>query len=319
MIELIDKLKTKYTNTVSINANETIFHITEIFKDTPISISYFDFSQEIPESIEEMQNYHEEYILPSYYKESGSIQWNYYIYFIYDDTNKTITNETLTLLEKNKDYARKIIFTKQEFEDFLDNDINRFYESTSNIGSDLIGIWRNKLDENNLSFVYDENTPKSRIVEELLSEKKQQPKKHVKQKSNAELDLRFPKNNNTFIDEIYLNDYRKYPQKRNFTAGKVNLIHGVNGAGKTSLLEAIEIVTCGKTFRSKGDDEPFSDNLKLVFSEKEYSITDNTNITYQERDKNGMEVLIHGVINFMKTLINLIFTMLMLPMGYQLG
>ncbi len=285
MIELIDKLKTKYTNTDSMNTNETIFQTREVFNDTPISISYFDFSQKIPESIEEMQKYHEEYIIPSYYKESGSIQWNYYIYFIYDDTNKTINKETFTLVEKNKDYARKIIFNKQEFESFLNNDIRSFYENASNIGRDLVGIWRSKLDENNLSFIYDENTPKSRIVDKLLSDNEQQLKKHKKQKSDAELDLRFPDKSDTFINEIHLNEYRKYPKKRNFTSAKVNLIHGVNGAGKTSLLEAIEIVTCGKTFRSKGDNEPFAESLKLIFSEKEYCIDKNTNITYQERDK----------------------------------
>ncbi len=284
MIELIQKLKKKYPNVVPLNTDETIYESVEIFNGTPIKINYFDFSQQIPESIEDMQRYHNDYILPSYYKESGSIQWNYYIYFIYDDKEKIISNDVLTLIEKNKDYARKIIFNKQEFEDFLEDDISNFYNKVDSIGSDLISRWCHKLDNNNLSLVYDENIPKSRVVEEFILDKKQQNKKKVKQKSNAELDLRFP-SNNTFIDEVHLNNYRKYPLKRNFAFGKVNLIHGVNGAGKTSLLEAIEIVTCGKTYRSGGSNEPFVDSLELVFSGKQYSIVNNTNTTYQERDK----------------------------------
>lgn len=284
MIELIEKLKTKYINTVSLNLDNTIYQSTEMYNDTPISINYFDFSQQIPETLEEIQKYHDDYILPSYYKESGSIQWNYYIYFIFDDTEKKISNDVLNLVEKNKDYARKIIFNKKEFEGFLNENITDFYNHTELIGSDLIGEWRSKLDDNNLSMVYKEEIPKSRIVDELLALKEEETKKNKKQKKTSYKNIKFPTNDHAFIDSVHLGDYRTYPEKREFNFGVVNLIHGVNGAGKTSLLEAIELVTCGKTFRNQKGDEPSADSLRLRFPSKEFTVPKD-NAELQERDK----------------------------------
>ena len=44
-------------------------------------------------------------------------------------------------------------------------------------------------------------------------------------------------------------EFRKYPVQKTFNFGAVNLLLGVNGVGKTCLLEAIEYLFCGKTRR----------------------------------------------------------------------
>jgi recombinational DNA repair ATPase RecF len=54
-------------------------------------------------------------------------------------------------------------------------------------------------------------------------------------------------------DSITLtNKFRSHPiAPRTFDFKKVNLISGVNGVGKTSLLESLELVVCRKTLRNK--------------------------------------------------------------------
>src|SRR6185437_9597933 len=53
------------------------------------------------------------------------------------------------------------------------------------------------------------------------------------------------------IDKLILHpSFRTFPQQRHFTFRKANLLTGSNGAGKTSLLEAIELIVCGNTYRN---------------------------------------------------------------------
>ena len=51
------------------------------------------------------------------------------------------------------------------------------------------------------------------------------------------------------LANIEIRGFREYPVQKTFEFGAVNLILGVNGVGKTSLLEAIEYLFCGTTQR----------------------------------------------------------------------
>ncbi len=73
-------------------------------------------------------------------------------------------------------------------------------------------------------------------------------------------------------------------QSKDFTFGTCNLIEGSNGSGKTSLLEAIELWTCGTNFR----DQLQSDNgrIGLAFEDGkgiEWNSTKGTQL-YRQRD-----------------------------------
>jgi len=70
----------------------------------------------------------------------------------------------------------------------------------------------------------------------------------------------------TAIKSIELEKYRKYPKRKEFEFGRVNLFVGQNGSGKTSLLEAIELFMCGRTFRNP--DQITDYKIKVSFEEK---------------------------------------------------
>lgn len=53
-----------------------------------------------------------------------------------------------------------------------------------------------------------------------------------------------------FLSKIFLQNFRSYEQKLIEFDSKLNLITGPNGSGKTNILEAIYLLSCGKSFRS---------------------------------------------------------------------
>ena len=57
------------------------------------------------------------------------------------------------------------------------------------------------------------------------------------------------------LERLYLKDFRLFQEKTfTFTEG-TNLILGVNGSGKTSILESLNILLAGKSFRTKDTKE----------------------------------------------------------------
>jgi DNA repair protein SbcC/Rad50 len=57
-----------------------------------------------------------------------------------------------------------------------------------------------------------------------------------------------------FLRRLQLTKYRPYPLNKDFEFGTMNLVFGPNATGKTSLLEAIELLYCGRNKRN--DDKP---------------------------------------------------------------
>ena len=89
------------------------------------------------------------------------------------------------------------------------------------------------------------------------------------------------------IKRIRLTNFRPWPKQNDFELGKVTLLHGSNGVGKTSLLEAIELYYCGKTKRNPDVDETNSD-ISMLFSDSSKSrrFTKLTTKKYQARELN---------------------------------
>lgn len=67
-----------------------------------------------------------------------------------------------------------------------------------------------------------------------------------------------------FFETFSLKTYRLFPEQRDFNFGTVNLIYGVNGSGKTSLLESIELFFCGRNKRNPRDNAPYEITATLT-------------------------------------------------------
>ena len=67
------------------------------------------------------------------------------------------------------------------------------------------------------------------------------------------------------IEKIALNGFRNYDWESTSFEDNINVIFGENAQGKTNLLEAVYILSCGKSFRTRTDREM----IGFSFSEAE--------------------------------------------------
>ncbi len=66
------------------------------------------------------------------------------------------------------------------------------------------------------------------------------------------------------IQKIKLTDFRNFKEKLIEFSPKVTLIIGPNASGKTNILEAINLVASGKSFRAKIEEEMISENAEIA-------------------------------------------------------
>lgn len=186
-----------------------------------------------------------------YYKSLGSIQWNYYYAFI---SKKGQIESHLSLkkeVESNPLYARKLIMTEGEFHDWLSIRDRFKSESTDELTKNLSSVWNEQLEKNKLDFIVGEQ-PRNKSIQDFLNGL---PFKGSDFRDTGSTKLG-PALKTSHLKSINLEKYRKYPMLNgNGTFQKVNLITGPNGHGKTSLLEAIELVICGNSMRNSNDEE----------------------------------------------------------------
>jgi DNA repair exonuclease SbcCD ATPase subunit len=70
--------------------------------------------------------------------------------------------------------------------------------------------------------------------------------------------------NGRFVRWLHRDRFRTQPEQKDFEFGTVNLFRGVNGSGKTSVLEAIELCICGGN-RRQGGKPPAGTKLHIEF------------------------------------------------------
>lgn len=68
----------------------------------------------------------------------------------------------------------------------------------------------------------------------------------------------------TSVNELHLTNFRNFCEATISPCGGINLIYGENGSGKTSLLEAIHLLSTGKSFRSSLVDPLIKDGEKAA-------------------------------------------------------
>ncbi|MGZ4079030.1 MAG: AAA family ATPase, partial [Bacteroidia bacterium] len=219
----------------------------------------------------DLREYQEKYISSEYYKIPGYTQWNYYLIFI----RTSYQEEQKIHIEKDDIYTRKFVFTPDELKKYFE-----YQKSDKAVDADIINVWKEKLKAVDLDEVYSE-APYTKAIPRYLANEviKDIEVEQLTTKSNQKLTI-------NKISHLKLkDDYRKYPVLKGFTLGKVNLIKGVNGSGKTSFLESIELIVAGKTIRNPSSPEK-NNCIEATYNDgvlkDEYTPGDNSK--YRERD-----------------------------------
>ncbi|MRS04101.1 hypothetical protein EG832_12910, partial [bacterium] len=142
----------------------------------------------------------------------------------------------------DRSYARKFVISEDELETVLKplvvEPCNGFPHAN------ILSVWVDILTSAGLNraILSDDDIPKRLMLIEDSTSKANIKSRIKHRRANVK--------DEPFIDSMELRTFRNYPVQRTFTFRKVNLIYGANGSGKTSLLEAIELLYCGRNKRN---------------------------------------------------------------------
>lgn len=218
------------------NSQNQIARIEQSFADSLVSKYVIDLNSDLNDI--NIKDYQEKFISKDYFDADGNVQWNYYLIFVREDFD----NEAKRKIEKDESYARKFVFTEEELKDYLD-----YHQSEAEKDEDVVSRWKQQLSAVDLQEVFsDENYNQAipRFIEGKA--KKIDDLNSADSKPDESEDFVLSK-----VKSINLQDsYRDFPEKRDFNLGRVNLITGPNGVGKTSLMEAMELVITGNNSRN---------------------------------------------------------------------
>lgn len=218
------------------NSKEQIARVEQSFGDTLVSKYVIDLNFDYNEI--NIKEYQEKFISKDYFDTDGNAQWNYYLIFVRESFNSKIKRD----IEKDESYARKFVFNLEELKNHL-----QYQKSDVEQDEDVVTKWKQQLTAVDLQEVFSDepyNQAVPRFVEGKA--KKLDELSSVDSRPDDSQDFKLEK-----IDNIILNDaYRDFPERRNFTLGKVNLITGPNGVGKTSFMEGLELVITGNNARN---------------------------------------------------------------------
>ena len=227
--------------------DESVIRFERRSRQQAYAVCYVDVSGQVPTTVASLNDYQERIVGTRYFQGRKSLQWSNYLFFVVDNLPQ---NEMRSVVERDRRYARKFVVTEIELDAALSPPA--YMVSEEAIKTDILSTWTNILAASNLdrAILNDESLP-ARL--ELIE-------KHYSHASSTALRSRgTPQSSKQpFLQRIYLEHFRPYPLKRTIDIGTVTLLFGVNGSGKTSVLEAIELAYCGQTKRNPRDNTPYT-------------------------------------------------------------
>lgn len=232
-----------------IDEKRGIFKCSREYDHNPYQILYVDCSNiwfQDGFGKKELESYQEQTLQKQYYGNAGPLQWNYYYAFISEPKQIKAKIDKKKEIESDELYTRKLVLSPKELDEWLQRIQTLAKPSQTIVEKDLGSVWAKKLQNAKLDAVFSDvhitdgvrkymnGAP---IVTKVFKEKNGKGKG-----DDPEI---------LSIDHIKLEKFRDYPLQREFDFKKVNLIKGVNGTGKTSLMESIELLLCGQSFRNR--------------------------------------------------------------------
>lgn len=209
------------------------------------AVYFLDVAESLPDSIDSLTRYQDRIIGRSYFDGRKSLQWNNYLYFVRSKEQLATggARQQKEIIERDRTYARKFVIAEEELESVLTPP--QVLPPSMAPRSSVLSLWIERLAEKGLDGVIlsnDDLPTRLALIESSPSVKGVPSRsfgKNVEVEAAQKLHL------------LELKQYRRYPTRRTFDFGRVNLFFGANGTGKTSLLEAIELFYCGKNARNR--------------------------------------------------------------------
>lgn len=252
----------------SIEVRPDVFRVTQALEDRPYAILYFDASGAALREETDWKHYQEELVADTYFQEGApsDLRWNHYLYVFadYEDRSRSSLGHRIKALEADRSYARKRVLSYQEF--CLLTAPAAADEATPS--QDVVAEWTQLLDRSGLAFVADEGIPATKAAQ-LAAEGRKQSSRAAEQPTALSEEERAA--SSEILKRLTVDGFGTHFGRRTFEFGRVNLISGINGAGKTSLLEAIEFLFS----RDNRRERPHRDGARVTgwFGDQEASLT----------------------------------------------
>jgi len=259
--------------------NSSVLRFTRKAGETPFAVCYLDVSQDLPKTESALAQYQDRVIGKDYFKGRKSLQWSTYLYFITDAARfqHKDTIDAKELIERDRNYARKFVIPLRDLDDVLRPPVVEAAASTPSAG--IISVWTRVLVEAGLEkAIFEDMDLPARL---RIIESPPKPKSSTEGAKRRRIATRSAE---PFIRSLQLKKFRQWPLERQFEFGTANLICGVNGSGKTSLLEAIELFYCGRNKRNPESKSKYELVAELADRHTEIASSDRALDLFRERN-----------------------------------
>jgi len=242
--QVLEIIKEQFSNIQDLG--DGLFRCERSYREKVFAILYFDISDNVVERANNLHDFQEEFLGTDFFKADVDRRWNNYLYFWAGPKSKEDNNflDAKSFIEKDRHFARKFVFSEDE----LLNHLCSITEHTPNahISEDASIRWGELLFSASLGIVL-EQLPRTQVIELISSGEAFVTEDRPVSKSTSGYDK------DPLIEGVLRNlrveDFRLALNNKDFSFSNINLIFGQNGAGKTSLLESIEALYCGRIRR----------------------------------------------------------------------
>lgn len=249
-----------------------VFRGIDRFGAREYAICYFDLNDRLATTAASLKRYQEEVLSQMYFSTqvATDLRWSHYLYFITSDEepNQAEYGRFKAAIEADREYARKQVVREEDVPALLAK--GSVVTTTGAMPADLATTWSQTLEQHGLGFILDNDISVPDAVRRIVAGTKDKAARPVSpmvlmpaEKSAA----------GHFLKRLTIKGFRPHPEQKDHLLGRVNLIVGSNGVGKTSLLEAIEFGYCGRNRRSSVLLDSTSITLELAGTAERLSST----------------------------------------------
>ena len=237
------------------------------------SVFFVRAADQVPDA-REVTEIQQNTVAPSYFASRDESRWNHYLVFVVPSSAAPQDTHRRALIERDTTYARKLVVPYAELTSFLERRVGGQPQQGAANANALQQAWSDSLQEAGLQAV-DSDEARTSVIRAIRSGNKLSSARAVRTVIDTQ-----PL---AFLNNLTIRQFGVRSLKGDFAFGRVNLIRGVNGTGKTSLLEAIEHFLCGGTARGRGA-EKLDASAIFTNSDREISFHQRPASYYQQRD-----------------------------------
>ncbi|PJO38736.1 chromosome segregation protein SMC [Delftia acidovorans] len=245
------------------NVSPGVFRGVDRFGAREYAIRYFDLNDRLATTAGSLKRYQEEVLSPMYFSTqvATDLRWSHYLYFVTSDAESARGEfgRQKATVEADREYARKHVVREADVPTLLANG-----SPTAPAGAlpvDLATTWSRTLEQHGLGFILDDDISVPDSVRRIVAGSKDKAARPVSPMALLEAEKAAAGH---FLKRLIIKGFRPQPEHKDHPLGRVNLIVGSNGVGKTSLLEAIEFAYCGRNRRSSVLLDPTAVTLELA-------------------------------------------------------